>query len=268
MRKTLTLRDFQNYEDEIKKGLEKSDALPKYPIVMGNVVKTGAATSGISLAPSMADLTEVPTTTKKVDVSFGTGENEFVLKYKTSKVTWQDPDNADKTLSMEIPMIDVNDIKGFVKLWRQVSELYSMMREFGLSVLATRGVFCGPVPIKHTGPQLAEKLTGIDGSTAFTVTQLKNAGKTQTEISDVLKAMDAEKSLAVIRNAVHYNSVRSFIGALKEIEEQLSKAPATPVINVADSPAEAVIHKVAAVQAEPIKVGEPAKTEKNTDILG
>jgi hypothetical protein len=269
VKKTLTLRNYQDYAEEVQKGLESSPAaMPKYPIRMGSIVKSGTTASGISLAPEMVEMEEVPGSTKNVNFKAGDGDKEFVLKYRTSVVKWDDPDNPGKSVTMEIPVVDMTDIKGFVKLWREVSELYSMMREFGLSVIATHNAFCGPVAIKHTGPQLAEKLTGTDGAAAYTVTQLKNAGKTQNEITDALKAIDAEKCMAVIRNAVHYNSLKSFIGALKEIEEQLAKAPSAPVITVADSPAEAVIHKTSAIQAEPIKVGEPVKPEKNTDILG
>ena len=266
IRKSLGLNDFQSYQDEVRKGLEKKDALPKYPIRMDHVVH-GTQQSGLSIAPSMATFEEVPGFSKKVDFKAGEGETEFVLKYKTSSVKYEDPENPGKFINMEAPVLDMADINGFVDVLIKVSELYQMMREFGLAVLATHDAFNGPISIRNTGPQLAEKLTGIDGNAAYTVTQLSNAGKSQAEIIEAIKVLDSEKMVAVIRNAVHVNSVKGFIAALKDIKEQLTKQPAQQaVINVDDSPAEAVIHKVPAVQAEPIKVGNDVKPTK-TDIL-
>lgn len=267
MKKTLEFEDFQNYANEVRKGLEKKENLPKYPIKLDHVVQ-GATTSGITIAPEMIQFEEVPSASKPVNFKTGEGDNEFVLKYRTTAVRYEDPENPGKYLTMEIPVMDMADVNAFVDTLINVSELYQRLREFGLVVLATHSAFNGPVSIKHTGPQLAEKLTTVNGNAAFTVTQLKNSGKTLAEISDALKALNQQKQQALIRNAVYVNSTKSFITALKEVKEQLSKAPAVPVINVADSPATAVIHTVPTVEAEPINVGTPKKPEKETDILG
>lgn len=260
------MHDFQNYADETRKGLEKKDALPKYPIRMDHVVK-GAGTTGLSVAPSMVSFEEVPGFSKKIDFKSGDGETEFVLKYRTSSVKYEDPENPGKFITVEAPVLEMSDINGFVDVMIQIAELALMMREYGLAVLATHDAFNGPISIRNTGPQLAEKLTGVDGNAAYTVTQLKNAGKSQSEIIEALKVLDAEKMVSVIRNAVYVNSSKAYIAALKDIKETLAKQPTQQaVINVADSPAEAVIHKVPAVQAEPIKVGDDKKPTV-TDIL-
>ncbi len=268
IRKSLTSLDFQAYNESVSKGLT-AELLPKYPIKTDIVVKS-AEDATVSIPPSMVPLEETNIPGKKVSLKIGEGDDEFVLKYKTDIVKYEDPFNPGKTLTMEVPHVDITDPKKLIDLMIHVTELYSVVREYGLSVLATYPTFTGPVEIKHTGPALAEKLMGIDGHAPFVYQQLEKAGKTQDDIDTAMATLDAEKTLAVIRNGVHYNAVKNFIAALKEIKEQLNKtSAATPTIHVADSQVEAVIHKTAAPEVRPISVGEPKKpTTNNADLIG
>ena len=268
IRKSLGQPEYEAYTESVKNGLASSPkAFPVYPIKMDYLVKEATETA-VSVAPVMADLEEINASAKKVDFKAGEGDSEFVLKYKTSIVKYEDPNEPGKFLTMEVPVIDMTDIKGFVNLMIQVAELSSMVREFGLSVLATHDAFTGSVQVPHTGPQLAEKLTGVDSHSAFTGTQLLHSGKTISEINEALKALDAEKSMALIKNAVYYNATKNYIVALKEIKEALEKTPATPVINVADSASEAVIVKTATPKVEQLITTEQKKPANPGNLIG
>lgn len=268
IRKSLGQPEYEAYTESVKNGLASSPkAFPVYPIKMDYLVKEATETA-VSVAPVMADLEEINASAKKVDFKAGEGDSEFVLKYKTSIVKYEDPNEPGKFLTMEVPVIDMTDIKGFVNLMIQVAELSSMVREFGLSVLATHDAFTGSVQVPHTGPQLAEKLTGVDSHSAFTGTQLLHSGKTISEINEALKALDAEKSMALIKNAVYYNATKNYIVALKEIKEALEKTPATPVINVADSASEAVIVKTATPKVEQLITAQQKKPANPGNLIG
>lgn len=266
IRKSLTGPDFQAYGESVSQGLT-AELLPKYPIKL-DMVANSTKDATISVAPSMASLEETNIPGKKVSLKLGEGDDELVLKYKTDFVKYEDPFNPGKALTMEVPHVDVTDVKKLLDLMIHVTELYSVVREYGLSVLATYPTFAGPVEIKHTGPVLAEKLMYVNGHAPFIFQQLENAGKTQDEIDTAMSALDSEKSLAVIRNGVHYNAVKNFIAALKEIKDQLNKVPAAPTIHVADSQVEAVVHKTAAPEVKPISIGEPKKSNTNADLIG
>lgn len=268
LRKTLGQPEYEAYTESVKNALASSPkAFPVYPIKIDYLVKT-VTESAVSVPPSMADLEEVNASAKKVDFKVGEGDSEFVLKYKTSIVKYEDPNEPGKFVTMEVPVIDMTDVKGFVNLMIQVAELASMVREFGLSVLATHDAFTGSTQVPHTGPQLAEKLTGVENHSAFTGTQLLHSGKTMSEISEALEALEVEKSMSLIKNAVYYNATKSYIVALKEIKEALEKAPAAPVINVADSASEAAIVKTATPKVEQITTAEKKKPANPGDLIG